>query len=101
LEDIRRRLAEYIRIDRANVRVEGPFPVPGDDSRVRFRITICGDNNVDEDEATNDFIARVEGGDDGSFGLESAELGDTTQSSSNSGVQLGVAFVLYIVAAFF
>jgi hypothetical protein len=101
LEDLRRRLAEYIRIDQANVRVEGPFPVPGDDTRVRYRITICGDNNVDEDDASNDFIDRVEGGDDGSFGLESAELGDTTQSSSNTGAKLGVALVLYFVAAFF
>jgi hypothetical protein len=101
LEDLRRRLAEYIRIDQVNIRVEGPFPVPGDDSSVRYRITICGDSNVDEDDATNDFLDRVESGDDGSFGLQSAELGDTTQSSSNSGAQLGVAAVMYLVAALF
>jgi hypothetical protein len=98
LEELRRRLANYIRIDQVNVRVEGPFPVRGDDSLVMYRLTICGDFNVDEDSAANDLIDRVNSGDEGDIGIKSAELGDLTETSSAT--QLAVAFVLYFLAFF-
>jgi hypothetical protein len=99
-EVIRIALAAYIQIDISNIEVFGPFPVPNDDTRVRYLIRICGDDNINENNAGDNFIDKVEGGDDGNLGIESAEAGDTTGVGADSGsaVQLGVSLLLFLPA---
>jgi len=43
-------------------------------------------------------LTKVESGQDGNVGIQSAELGDTTGSSASSAVQLGASLVLLFLA---
>jgi len=77
-EQVRNRLAGFLRTDRLNIRVEGPNS--RNDGRIEFTVHICGDRNIDEDAVRQNLEDTVTNqGDDNGLGIEA--VGDIPDSS--------------------